>query len=266
MALTTLATNNILKWSGSKWVNNTLAQAGIATPADISTAIDGIEIGGRNLAEYGNWLISNGVAVGNHTFTLSASTGSSSIRQRGGSLKLEPNTNYVFSFRVRKLSGNFNKIGGHISPNFINNSPTYIDGSDVGYNYSSPLIHEPLNDGEWHKVVAHLKTTATINDTGLLYIQPNRSTYEAVSVEIKDLMFEKGNKATDWSPAPEDQVTDWNVTDVNSFAFLKNKPTKLTLTGAVTGNTTLSSGELSLNTSLTAHNHTWTQITGTIPT
>ena len=42
VTLTSLAANNILKWSGSKWVNNTLAQAGIATPEDISTAIDAI--------------------------------------------------------------------------------------------------------------------------------------------------------------------------------------------------------------------------------
>ena len=41
------------------------------------------------------------------------------------------------------------------------------------------------------------------------------------------LQIEKGNKATDWTPAPEDQVTDWNETDVNSFSFLKNKPTQL---------------------------------------
>ena len=44
----------------------------------------------------------------------------------------------------------------------------------------------------------------------------------------KLIKLEKGTVATDWSPAPEDQVTDWNVTDVNSFAFLKNKPIKLT--------------------------------------
>jgi hypothetical protein len=44
---------------------------------------------------------------------------------------------------------------------------------------------------------------------------------------MANFKLEKGTKATDWTPAPEDQVTDWNVTDVNSFAFLKNKPTQL---------------------------------------
>lgn len=43
VTLTALANGDILKYNGSKWVNNTLAQAGIATPADITTAIDAIK-------------------------------------------------------------------------------------------------------------------------------------------------------------------------------------------------------------------------------
>ncbi|WP_286847093.1 hypothetical protein [Proteiniphilum sp. UBA5463] len=38
---------------------------------------------------------------------------------------------------------------------------------------------------------------------------------------------EKGTKPTDWTPALEDQVPDWSTTDVNSFSFIKNKPTLL---------------------------------------
>jgi hypothetical protein len=39
--------------------------------------------------------------------------------------------------------------------------------------------------------------------------------------------LEIGNKATDWTPAPEDQVSDWDTTDATSFSFIKNKPTQL---------------------------------------
>lgn len=69
----------------------------------------------------------------------------------------------------------------------------------------------------------------------------------------------------DWSPAPEDLVSNWSEASTDSFSYVKNKPTKLILTGAVTGNTLLNSGELSLNTTLAAHTHTWAQITGTTP-
>ena len=44
----------------------------------------------------------------------------------------------------------------------------------------------------------------------------------------KLIKLEKGNKATDWTPAPEDQVSDWSITDEASFSYIKNKPTKLT--------------------------------------
>lgn len=46
-------------------------------------------------------------------------------------------------------------------------------------------------------------------------------------IYVEAIKLEKGNKATDFSPAIEDQVTDWNTTDVNDFSFLKNKPTNL---------------------------------------
>ena len=44
-------------------------------------------------------------------------------------------------------------------------------------------------------------------------------------IHARNIKLELGNKATDWTPAPEDQVSDWNTTDVNDFSFIKNKPT-----------------------------------------
>jgi hypothetical protein len=60
------------------------------------------------------------------------------------------------------------------------------------------------------------------------YINPHLGfSNRAGTFIFKNWKIEKGNKATDWTPAPEDQVSDWSVTDVNSFAFIKNKPTQL---------------------------------------
>jgi len=44
---------------------------------------------------------------------------------------------------------------------------------------------------------------------------------------LRNWKLEKGTKATDWTPAPEDQVSDWNETDVASLSYIKNKPTQL---------------------------------------
>src|SRR5690554_1717782 len=45
------------------------------------------------------------------------------------------------------------------------------------------------------------------------------------SVEFKEFKLEKGTIPTDWTPAPEDHVSDWNETDNTKFSFIKNKPT-----------------------------------------
>ena len=54
-----------------------------------------------------------------------------------------------------------------------------------------------------------------------------------------DSKYEFGNKATDFTPAPEDQVSDWNETDSTKFSFIKNKPTIPTVNN---GQLTLSTG------------------------
>lgn len=43
-------------------------------------------------------------------------------------------------------------------------------------------------------------------------------------MEIHSLKIEIGTKSTDWTPAPEDQVSDWNQTDSTQFDFIKGKP------------------------------------------
>src|SRR5690606_39116417 len=45
------------------------------------------------------------------------------------------------------------------------------------------------------------------------------------TVDFKEFKLEKGSIPTDWTPAPEDQVSDWNETDITKFSYIKNKPT-----------------------------------------
>ena len=40
---------------------------------------------------------------------------------------------------------------------------------------------------------------------------------------VRLVKLEKGNKATDWTPAPEDQVSNWAETDSDSLSFIKGK-------------------------------------------
>src|SRR5699024_1376120 len=62
------------------------------------------------------------------------------------------------------------------------------------------------NDTDTHTVEVHLYLTDN-SQTGV-YIQPNRATYtDDYVLDLWDLQLEKGNKATDWTPAPEDTLT-----------------------------------------------------------
>ena len=43
------------------------------------------------------------------------------------------------------------------------------------------------------------------------------------NITITKAKLEKGNKSTDWTPAPEDQVSNWAETDSNNLSFIKGK-------------------------------------------
>src|SRR5699024_3080087 len=86
-----------------------------------------------------------------------------------------------------------------------------IDGVVVGegfYWYSSPQNSYP-NDNKKHKITMTFKTKSENDFNSVadksIYIQPNRNEYGQPFVfDVWDIKLEKGNKATDWSPAPED--------------------------------------------------------------
>ena len=98
--------------------------------------------------------------------------------------------------------------------NTIENSAGIGFGTVGGYD-GSYFDLPVLKDGVYTKTFTNLNSG---NNTHLtLWVNNNTN--------IKKAKLEKGNKATDWTPAPEDQVSDWNTTDTNSFSFIKNKPT-----------------------------------------
>ena len=65
------------------------------------------------------------------------------------------------------------------------------------------------------------------------------SVWKNAFFSFRELMLTSGNKIVDWTPAPEDQVSDWNETDSTKHSFIKNKPTIPTVNN---GQLTLSTG------------------------
>src|SRR5690606_19870357 len=134
----------------------------------------------------------------------------------------------------KKISGTLVSFGGHVDTATWGTTTAYVDGIRKG-NYSSPDSVFVADDENIHKVIVYIKTASTINETHKIYIQPNRGFAIPVSVEIYDWKLEKGNRATDWSPAPEDQVNKTNIlSSINlSTEGIKIQAPKIDIQGIV---------------------------------
>lgn len=114
--------------------------------------------------------------------------------------KLEPDTQYTMSGWV--LTENVVKGTTNFACMFYHDGYYDNNGSSKWYSYGSKNL--PINAGEW----THLEWTFTTDSTKLssstasdMYLYARDMTGD---IYFCDLKLEKGNKATDWTPAPED--------------------------------------------------------------
>ncbi|MDO4553713.1 MAG: phage tail spike protein [Lachnospiraceae bacterium] len=171
------------------------------------SAVDNLEIGGRNLLLKTNQGTTNWYASkANGTFTVSAyeefgvqincSIASTSwqvlryIFDKSQVDLLEPNSEYVISFDIKT---DMDITGAFISIRQGNGTNALIDDRGIIFN----------NNDTWQ----HISTVLTTND--LTNSHSDQVVYilgfnKVGNVYFKNLKLEKGNKATDWTPAPED--------------------------------------------------------------
>ncbi|PRR84735.1 Prophage endopeptidase tail [Clostridium luticellarii] len=186
-----------------------------ATQEDINTSIDGIEIGGRNLIRNSDFSdgISNWGHYGNHTASLDTD-----IQYNGiNSIKIVASGGGGSGHNIGiKVIGGI-KNGQQYSLTF------YAKGS-VG----DEVLHTELWGGigqsvvnvtsDWQKYI--INTLKGSTSTQGLYFWLT----QAGTVNITLAKLEEGNKATDWTPAPEDiqqQFTDLN-TDLQAIGTTAN--------------------------------------------
>lgn len=186
-----------------------------STAYNVGSTPEGIVVGGRNLATNTNkgttgwgWnmhtggctktLVSeNGVDTCKLTRDSVAQTGWSVIEfSYIGRSKWEANTDYTVSIDVRA------SVVTSMNPRFMNT---------IGTNtliQSRKVINNTTVANVWTKLVWIVKSVATLpTDTGqnTYFVGMNSGT--GVSYQFKNLKIEKGNIATDWTPAPEDYVS-----------------------------------------------------------
>ena len=191
--------------------DSAISTAAAAAATDATNKVNAIKIGGRNLL-YKSLKAIWGIATTSDflTFSCNAPQGSSTGVRMDIKNSMELNTRYTLSYKIKILSGGLYHIGGHDGGfgncyNLRVNDVLLTDNFSSGNAYTPSVPYTAVNS--ILKISYELQIAATPTD--YFYIQPNRgATFEAISYILYDIKFEKGNKATDWTPAPEDVTAD----------------------------------------------------------
>lgn len=193
---------------------HTAAEVGAATAADITAAITDIEIGGRNLLYHSRfdkkyptgWAYS---AVVSYTFDGNVATltkAETATRQfttqasvSNGVVAANPNLlpengcTYTISCEVMKAEGY--DVGNGTK---ITNRYNFTDGTVKDFDVDVSGASETA----WTK---YSRTYTYASDKTVRYTQFIVALgAQACGIKIRNVKFEKGNKPTDWTPAPED--------------------------------------------------------------
>lgn len=193
---------------------HTAAEVGAATSADITAAVNAVEIGGRNLLYYSRfdkkypnaWAYSAVVTyafddnaatltkaeTATRQFTTQASV-SNGVVAANPNLLPENGCTYTISCEVMKAEGY--DVGNGTK---ITNRYNFTDGTVKDFDVDVLGASETV----WTK---YSRTYTYASDKDVRYTQFIVALgAQACGIKIRNVKFEKGNKATDWSPAPED--------------------------------------------------------------
>lgn len=201
-----------------------------STAYNVGSTPEGIVVGGRNLATNTNkgttgWSWS--MQTGGYSKESVSETGVNtckltrdSVKQSGwsviqfsyiGRTKWEADTNYTVSVDVKA------SVSTSMNPGFKHNN-----GSNMLIQ-SCKAVNNKTVANVWTKLVWVVKSAATLpSGTSQNTYFTGMNSNVGVSYQFKNLKIEKGNTATDWTPAPEDYVS---FVDVEYY--LSTSPTSL---------------------------------------
>lgn len=184
---------------------------------DITSAVESIEVGGRNLFKNSNSIALTGSdkpAVTTRTLgkieVISDSTFNAYTFVQGymtispSEIQQSAGDEYTFSCEVRTT--NLTKSGLAITYDLRTTAASDNMVKTLGY-----IL--PNKNGEWQKISASFKTTDIPHTMSLIAITTYNGIggFNGVVLEYRNFKLEKGNKATDWTPAPEDVENDLSV-------------------------------------------------------
>lgn len=183
--------------------NNSITAAVTSSKEYTNNAINNIQIGGRNLC---------------------LGTGTPSVNKFTGVTK----TNVIY--RVKDKSVLESLKGKEIVISFDYDNQ-YTSGSLVSmivhYFWKTLIVFDSSNKGQGHvEKKIKLREDVTIDGTAAIYLQISSGNNYSGTVTISNLKLEIGNKATDWSPAPEDAenaLTEYKKEVTSQFSVLEGE-------------------------------------------
>lgn len=219
-----------------------LTQAKTDITAEYKTAIDKIEVGGRNLLSVSSIETrdtSGNTVLNNYVFTIDG-TKSNFYKGWLSFYTVGDSKDYILSFKVRKDSGSILTVGGHAGGLYIHK--VLRNGINVNSPTGQWLDSSYPDDNVYYEYNIFFRDS---NVPVPLYIQIGRGDgYSTLfKATIKDIILERGNIATGWKPSVEDinsEITNTKAAITSEATTRANEDgalsTRITNTEAVANN------------------------------
>lgn len=189
-----------------------IASKDVPTKKEVTQSIKDIQVGGRNLqlgSQYWSksaWLDTNGSVIIDGEIAKLPSAG----YPKCSLIPVEINKQYTVSFDIKA------DVATNISPTY---GVLLLDFLNASYVRSTYIWISGELTSDW-KRFTHTFTVPNKSDVVYLSIGL-RNTDSIESVYFRKVKLEKGNKATDWTPAPEDFQDDATTKANNALASAK---------------------------------------------
>lgn len=189
----------------------TASEVGAATAADITAAVNAVEIGGRNLLYdstgnlkkgwSGNTIITVDGGISGNSLAISRTGYSGNARYFGTSKRhfltdFRVGTSYTLSAWIKVRSDVELDASGYVMARFRSADNTKL--------HILPLtVNSKTKKDEW----LYCEKTWTVDDSDIAKLECVALALDKNGmIEVCDIKLEKGNKATDWSPAVEEDT------------------------------------------------------------
>jgi len=154
--------------------------------------------------------LSNAVKNTDFSYTLTKKAEFDGIAFSLASLGVKASDKIVLSYRIKVISGQITRIGGHNLG--IRIDGIYINGVkyQIGSNTSYNDLPSAITVGGEIDVVVFATRVANLDETSI-WIQPNRALLTAVTAKIYDVQVELGTLRTPWKLATADEQDQLNT-------------------------------------------------------